>query len=315
MHMRRVLTALVLAGAIASALPGALIAQHAGGGHAAGFSGGGHVGGFAGGHVGGFSGGGFTAPHFTGPSPAYVQHGFPAPRMNPMPAPLTPGISRLPSVPRQYGGFSGARSPFGQLPAIHRSPFSPGGNRGWTNQPLRNAGNNQWHNEDHHGDHNHECRRPYYGGVTVYSGSYWWPYYSSWYWWPYWGYGYDDSSDSNSGYSQTPNQYSDQYPDQYSAPQAPDAAPDEDRPVYQPYQSQMGASPGVAIAEPAVTIVYKDGHWAQFRNYALTPTSLVIMDNASAGFSLRVPLELINLPATEQANRAAGVDFRLPVEN
>ena len=70
-----------------------------------------------------------------------------------------------------------------------------------------------------------------------------------------------------------------------------------------------------AASEPAVTIIYKDGHSQQIHNYAITRSSLLMMDNASAGYSPQIPLEQINLPATEQANRAAGVDFRLPVSN
>ena len=81
------------------------------------------------------------------------------------------------------------------------------------------------------------------------------------------------------------------------------------RPVYPP---AIIGSPGVAISEPTVTIIYKDGHAEQVHNYALTPTKLLMMDNAGAGYSLQVPLSLIDLPATVQANRAAGVDFQLP---
>jgi hypothetical protein len=318
MRMRRVMTALVLAGAIALAFPSAMFAQH-GGGHAGGFSGGGHAGGFSGGHVGGFSGGhvgGFAGPRFGAPSGGFARS-FPAPRMSFMPGPVSSGPTRFAPALRPYGGLSGTRSPFGQLrmPAVPRAPYPGAGDRSSTNQPYH-SGNNQWggnhgsHGGDHNGNDDHRYRRPYYGGVTVNSWPYYY-YYPSWYWpwWPYFG---DwDSSDSYPPDSTTaPTQPEDQY---YAPPeQEPQYPQSENRPLYQP---GIIGSPGVAISEPAVTIIYKDGHAEQVHNYALTPTKLLMMDNAAAGVSLQVPLSLIDLAATEQVNRTAGVDFRLPVRN
>jgi hypothetical protein len=316
--MRRVMTAFVLAGAIALTAPCALFTQRGGGGHASGFSGGHTGGGFSGGHAGGFSGGGFTAPHFTAPSGGIAPRSFPAPRMGMMPRPIYPGAARFAPNLRPYSG-----SPLGQLnnPAVRRSPYAIG-NRGWTNPPYRSnnwQGSNNWHggNNWHSGDHNgHYYRPPYYVGYNNYY-TYWPPYYpyGYWPWTPYLG-GWDSEDYSSSDQNASPdqyqyqNQYPYQYPDQNSAPDPPDE--DAARPAYQP---PIIASPGVAISEPTVIIVYKDGHAEQVHNYALTPTRLLLMDNASAGFSLQVPLALIDLPATVQANRAAGVDFRLPVQN
>jgi hypothetical protein len=319
----RVPTILVLAGAIAFAIPCAAHAQR-GGGHAGGFSGGGHAGGFSGGHAGGFSGGGFAGHSFSAPSAGFGAGGFQgrsfaAPRMNFMPGPGTSSSARFASAPRPYG-FNGTRSPFGQMPmpAIRRAPYPGAGNNGgWSNQPYRN-GNNQWHGGGHNGDHDgHHYRPPYYGGA-IYSSTYGWPYYAGLsYWpWPYfgdWDSGYDSSPDTAYAGAQIQGGQQDQYPqqnpDQYYAPEPQQ---DSGRPAYQPGYM---ASPGVAISEPAVTIIYKDGHAEQVRNYALTPTKLLMMDNAAAGYSMQVPLSLIDLPATVQANRAAGVDFQLPVSD
>jgi hypothetical protein len=306
--MRRVLTTLVLAGAIAFAVPCATYAQR-GGGHAGGFSGGGHAGGFSGGHVGGFSGGGFSGHSFSAPSGGFQGRSFSAPRMNFMPGPSTPGTARFASTPRPYGSPNGTRSPFGQLniPTVRRAPYPGAANRGSANQPYHN-GNNQWRGGDHDG-HDH-YRRPYYGGVGVYPWGYGWPYYAGLSYWPYfgnWDSGYDYSPDTSAQIApQMQDQNPQQYPDQYSAPEPQDMS----RPVYPP--ATIG-SPGVAISEPTVTIIYKDGHAEQVRNYALTPTKLLMMDNAAAGYSMQVPLSLINLPATIQANRAVGVDFQPPV--
>jgi len=313
--MRRVITALVLAGAIALATPCAIYAQH-GGGHAGGFSGG-HSGGFSGGHAGGFSGGGFSGPHFAAPSGGFGPGGstarsFPAPRMNFMPGPINSGVTRFsPSAPRPAGVFNGTRSPFGQLsiPNVRRAPY-PGGTRGWTNQPTRQS-NNQWHNGDHNGGHDdhHHYRPPYYGGVGLYT----WPYsYASWSYWPWWPYfgNWDSNYDYPSDTTAAPAQYPDQNSDQYYAPEP--SQQDNSRPAYQP---EIAASAVPAYPEPAVTIVYKDGHSQQIHNYALTRTTLLMLDNASSGLSPQIPLDQVNLPATEQINRAAGVDFRVPISN
>src|ERR1700759_1408090 len=141
--MRRVMTALVLAGTIALALPYATYAQRGGGGHAGGSTGGGDAGGFSGGHGGGFSGGGFTAPHFAAPSGGFAPRTFSAPHMNFMPGPSSAGYSRIAPSVRPYSGSTATRSPFGQLsmPAVRRAPYPGGGNTGWSNH----NGNTQWH--------------------------------------------------------------------------------------------------------------------------------------------------------------------------
>jgi hypothetical protein len=315
MPMRRVMTALVLAGAIALVVPCNSFAQRGGGGHAGGF-GGGHAGGFSGGH--GFSGGGFSGHSFGAPSSGFGTSGFraggvparsfTAPRVNFMPGLVPPGSSRFAPSARPYGGYSGTRSPYGQLtlPPVSRAPYPGAANRGSTSQPYH-GGNNQWHGGDKDG-HNH-YRSSYYS-TNVYSWPYAWPYYagSYWPWWPYFG-----DWDSGDTYSADNTSAPAQPQDQYYAPQQEQEYPQyENRPYYPP---QIAGSPGVAISEPTVTIIYKDGHAEQVRNYALTPTRLLMMDNAAAGFSVQVPLSLIDLPATQAANRATGVEFQPPVGN
>jgi hypothetical protein len=316
--MRRVMTALVLAGAIALVVPCNSFAQRGGGGHGGGFSGGGHAAGFSGGHVGGFSGGHGFGGGFSAPSSGFGSAGlragglparsFPAPRMNFMPRPATPGPTRFAPTARPYGGFNGTRSPFGQLsiPAVRRAPYPGAANRGSTNQPYR-SGNNQWHGGDKDG-HNHN-RSSYYKSTTTYSWPYAWPYYASsyWPWWPYFG-----DWDSTDNYASDSTNAPAQQQDQYSAPEQEQQDPG--RPAYESraYQSASAAS---AMPEPAVTIIYKDGHSQEINNYALTRTTLLMLDNASAGVTPQVPLDQINLSATEQANRAQGVNFSVPVQN
>ena len=325
--MRRFFTSLLLAGSLILATSSAAHAQR-GGGHAGGFSGGhagglsgGHAGGFGGGHVGGFSGGGFSSRGFgggfAGPSGGYASHYFPAPRMNFSQGMASSGASRF--AARPYGTSPATRSPFGQLsiPAVRRGPYPGAYSGAYSSSYSRSypgSANNRSstgqanHGGDHDG-HDH-YRRSYYGGTAIYS-----PYYANGlYWpWPYfgdWDSGYDDSADTTAAPAQNPDQNPGRYPDQDYAPEP--QPEDMSRPAYPP---AITGSPGVAISEPTVTIIYKDGHAEQVHNYALTRAALLMMDNASAGYSLLVPLELIDLPATEQINRAAGVDFRPPVQN
>lgn len=99
----------------------------------------------------------------------------------------------------------------------------------------------------------------------------------------------------------------------YGGEPAPGAPP----PVqgYGQAYAQPGGAAVVAPApqpleqEDAVTLVFKDGRPPeQIRNYALTRTAIVI-----AGRRVReIPLQEIDLPATEKVNREAGVDFQLP---
>ena len=62
--------------------------------------------------------------------------------------------------------------------------------------------------------------------------------------------------------------------------------------------------------QPQVTLLFKDGRPSQqVQNYALTRTTLYVLD----GLRRRdIPLEELDLPGTEQANREAGIDFAVP---
>ncbi len=90
-------------------------------------------------------------------------------------------------------------------------------------------------------------------------------------------------------------------------------ADDAERPV--PYAPPARGRRSVA-AQPtlynsdAVTLVFKDGRPSEkIHNYALTRTTLYVTD----GRREEIPVALLDLAATEKANRAAGVPFDLPV--
>jgi hypothetical protein len=78
------------------------------------------------------------------------------------------------------------------------------------------------------------------------------------------------------------------------------------RPGYQPQGETVAVN-----AQPTTTLIFKDGRRPmQVHNYALTAGTLYALDGESRQ---EIPLSLLDVPATVAANRAAGVDFALPV--
>ena len=62
--------------------------------------------------------------------------------------------------------------------------------------------------------------------------------------------------------------------------------------------------------QPATTLIFKDGRPpVQIHNYALTASTLYALDGDSRQ---EIPLSVLNVQATVETNRAAGVDFALP---
>ena len=82
------------------------------------------------------------------------------------------------------------------------------------------------------------------------------------------------------------------------------------RPPYQgAYQGPSQAAP--VHAQPATVLIFKDGRPPEkVHNYALTGSTLYALDG---DLRREIPLALVNVPATVETNRAAGVDFSLPV--
>ena len=100
--------------------------------------------------------------------------------------------------------------------------------------------------------------------------------------------------------------YGPEYGPEASGPQMAANAPPPFRPAY---QGEAVAAP--LHAQPATTLIFNDGRPpAQVHNYALTASTLYDLDGESRK---EIPLALLNVPATIEANRAAGVDFALPV--
>jgi hypothetical protein len=121
---------------------------------------------------------------------------------------------------------------------------------------------------------------------------------------------YSDDQDEVGGAQVAPQQadYSNQPASDYG-PEAPEVAanaPSHFRPTY---QGQIEAAP--VHLQPTTTLMFKDGRTpVQVHNYALTASTLYALDGDSRQ---EIPLSLLDVPATVEANRKAGVDFALPV--
>jgi hypothetical protein len=296
--MKRV-AAIALAFLVGLAVPA--FAQHGGGGH------GGGGGGFHGGGGGGFHGGGGAGFHGGGG----FHGGFSAPRPS-------GGFSA-----RRYGGFSASRSyRFAGSPRYSRpySTYRPNSayrsslNGSRFRAPYRRSGNGGWdrgrgRDRDRDRDRDDRFRRhrffdddddfpiPYWIGLG-----------------PYGCYGDSSIYGDDFGYGpdcyQQPPAQADQpviYGDDQGDPPAP--PPDYAPPSYQPPAYDPPAHSSAPATQIATTIVFKDGRPAQqIHNYALTQTDLYVTDAQRRD----IPLDEIDVAATEKANRAAGIEFQVP---
>jgi hypothetical protein len=119
------------------------------------------------------------------------------------------------------------------------------------------------------------------------------------------GLGYGDDQDDASS---SPAGYGDQQVNDYG-PEGPPMAANALPPFRPAYQEQVETA--TVHAQPITTLIFKDGRPpAQVQNYALTASTLYALDGESRQ---EIPLSLLDVPATVTANRAAGVDFALPV--
>ena len=123
---------------------------------------------------------------------------------------------------------------------------------------------------------------------------------------------YGDDQEEGGGAQVAPQQadYSNQPTGDYG-PEAPQVAANTPSPFRPAYQAQMEDAP--VHVQPATTLIFRDGRTpVQVHNYALTATTLYALDGDSRQ---EIPLSLLNVPATVEANRKAGVDFALPVSH
>jgi hypothetical protein len=85
----------------------------------------------------------------------------------------------------------------------------------------------------------------------------------------------------------------------------------------QPFQPQPAARPAYIPSasnappstESAVMLIFKDGRPPeQIHNYMVTSRMLTVLDSQVR----EIPLDEVDIAATESANRAAGIDFQVP---
>ena len=168
---------------------------------------------------------------------------------------------------------------------------------------------------DHRGDPRGRYRRPYRGFAYVYP----YTYANSWELLPGdLGYpdftGYDDDSETAGSNNAQPQPN----PAQPYDEEQPQPSPENEgyRPEYAPAPYQPPAQQQAASTpqkdEPQLTLIFKDGHTLTIRNYMLTPSEIIVMDDAASGREPRIPLAELNLPATEKAAQQGGLDFSPP---
>jgi hypothetical protein len=82
---------------------------------------------------------------------------------------------------------------------------------------------------------------------------------------------------------------------------------DEDRVV-----TQSKPAPAAATADdsPMTTLVYRDGHKSEVRNYAIVGDNLI--DLTKSPVLKKIPLDSLDLVATRKQNEDNGVEFHTP---
>jgi hypothetical protein len=76
-------------------------------------------------------------------------------------------------------------------------------------------------------------------------------------------------------------------------------------------RANVDAAPPAAPEQlPKTTLVYRDGHKAELRNYAIVGSNLI--DLTKSSFLKKIPLDSLDLEATRRENEENGVEFHVP---
>ena len=244
------------------------------------------------GHAGGISSRGFTGSitGFPGQITTLAPHAI-----------AVPGRAVFPASPHAFvPGFIPQ-----SVPAVQPSWR---GNGGWEGQAWQGRSHDRGHDRGHDYDRDRGRRQAGYGFVGGYP-----IYASSWQLLPY-----DLGSDSNG--DTTDENQAEQDNGQPAVGVPPPASgyrpeyPGDEAETYPSQPEYAPASvPAAPIApEPQLTLIFKDGHTQPVHNYVLTASDLVDLDQAATGREKRIPLDELDLPATEKAAQQAGLDFSPP---
>lgn len=194
------------------------------------------------------------------------------------------------SAPRVFSGVPRYGMTTGRLPAYrstypaYRTPYRSGAGAD------RRGGNRRGHDRDRY-------RRSYGGYAYPYV------YANSWQLLP-WDLNADVDDEAVSA-SQQPGEAQTE-PEAEPEPAVPESSYRED------YVPAPAAAQAPIAPEPQLTLIFKDGHTQQIRNYALTQDALIDLDQANSGRVARIPLASLDVPATEKAAQQAGLDFTPP---
>lgn len=271
----------------------------------------------SGGHA-GFSGSpgftrGFVSPtppiHYTSPS---FHNNPPAARYG-LIGQMGDRVGFRGAVPPRSSGF---RAPYNMSSHI---PYN--GNRfGSGRMPYHRSGAGGWDRGGHH-DWDHDRDRDRFNRHRHEFNNNWYNYGN-----PYWlGYGYpyvidpgfydwgnNDSADAAQPSADNQVGPYEAYDQGGVAPSYPPSNPDEG--LRPPYQRPAASAPVSAPAPPQeqqpLTVIFKDGRSpVKVRNYMMTAKVLTDLDPQHYE---QIPLEQIDVAATQQANSAAGVKFQIP---
>jgi hypothetical protein len=123
------------------------------------------------------------------------------------------------------------------------------------------------------------------------------------------GFPYGDDEDSAQPAGQPAMDYGPEYaPDYGPEPPNPQMAENASTPYRPAYQGQTDTA--TVSPQPATILIFQDGRPPlKVHNYAITAATLYVLDGDSRQ---DIPLAQLNVPATVEANRAAGVDFAPP---
>lgn len=244
------------------------------------------------------------APSYSGLTGLQAPSGFSQPGRFPMPGRLQPpprsGVPQNYSGTQFYGGYSNRGDYRGRDP--HRGPYR---------------------RHDH--DHDHDRRNGGWGAYGYAPGYvYAYPYVVD----PgFYDWGATDYSENQQGpYPDAPPDQNSGYgygPEQPPYPAYPDAANQQQQPV-QPAPPASSVAPqrqeyhfaavSPAASAPAsskpLTVIFKgDRAPEKMQNYMLTATALTDLDGDHFE---KIPLDEVDVAATQQANRRSGIDFQIP---
>ena len=114
-----------------------------------------------------------------------------------------------------------------------------------------------------------------------------------------------DNQDDDSGDSRYGEHYLDSREQQRRKPAKPEEA-----------EAPAKAAPEKQVAEahpdslPGTILIFKDGHRAEIHDYAIVGENL--FDLGTVHVMKKIPLAMLDIPATRKENEQNGIDFRLP---